>query len=191
MWQRMNAYFQEQADQPFGNVELISGRTLVPFSRAGLTAADNLLTKADRALADGDPERAGHFIDRAAALNYDDHEKTAPAAFAASMMLYRAVTDALERSREGDSRWLEAAVMALSAAGGWGRSEMRHLLLVVRQDYVLEPGESRVIEKAVFEVPERTELRDVTLSPAELAEAVTSVLQILQSYRAALNASWG
>lgn len=189
MWQRMNAYFQEQADQPFGNVELISGRTLVPFSRAGLTAADNLLTKADRALADGDPERAGHFIDRAAALNYDDHEKTAPAAFAASMMLYRAVTDALERSREGDSRWLEAAVMALSAAGGWGRSEMRHLLLVVRQDYVLEPGESRVIEEAVVEVPERTELRDVTLSPAELAEAVTSVLQILQSYRAALNAS--
>jgi hypothetical protein len=185
----MNAYLQEQADQPFGNVEFMSGRTLAPFSRAGLTAADNLLTKADRALADGDPERAGHFIDRAAALNYDDHEQTTPAAFAASMMLFSAVTDSLERSREGNSRWLEAAVIALSSTGGWGQSEMRHTLLVVRQDYVVEPGESRIIEDAVAKVPERAALRDATLSPAELAEAVTSVLQILQTYRTALNAS--
>ncbi|MGH3366207.1 MAG: hypothetical protein ACRDOY_03295 [Nocardioidaceae bacterium] len=184
----MNAYFQEQADRPFGNVELMSGRALAPFSSAGLTAADNVMAKADRALAGGDLERAGHFIDRAAALNYDEHEKTAPAAFAASMMLFRAVTDALQRSREGDSRWLEAAVQALSSAGGWGQSEMRHLLLVVCQDYGVEPGERRTIEDAVFEVPERADLCDVMLSPAELAEAVTSVLQILQTYRAALNA---
>lgn len=185
----MNAYFEEQADQPFGNVELMSGRTLAPFSRAGLTAAENLLTKADRALTDGDPERAGHFIDRAAALNYDDHEKTAPAAFAASMMLFNAVTDALERSGEGDSRWLEAAGVALSSTTGWGQAQMRHTLAVVRQDYVVEPGESRVIEDAVVEVPERADLRDVTLLQAELAEAVTSMLQVLQTYRAALNAS--
>jgi hypothetical protein len=42
-----------------------------------LTAADNLLAKADRALSEGDLQRAGHFIDRAAALNYDEHEQTA------------------------------------------------------------------------------------------------------------------
>ena len=78
--QRMDSYFQEQANKPFGNVELVSGRTLAPFSRAGLTAAENLLTKAERALADGDLDRATHLIGRATALNYD-HEETTPAAF--------------------------------------------------------------------------------------------------------------
>lgn len=188
-WRRMDSYFQEQADEPFGNVGLVSGRTLAPFSRAGLTAAENLLTKAERALADGDRERASHLIGRAAALNYDEHEETAPAAFAASMMLFNAVTDALERSSEGDSRWLEAAVKSLSSTNGWGQSELRRILLVIRQDYAVEPEESRSIRDAVVEVPERAELRDLVLPPAELAEAVTSVLQILQTYRAALNAS--
>lgn len=187
--QSLDAYLQERADQPFGDAELVSGQTLAPFSRAGLTAADNLLAKADRALADGDLERAGHFVDRAVALNYDEHERTAPAAFAASMMLFNAVTDSLESSGEGDSRWLVAALEALSSASGWGQSEMRHMLLVVRQDYVIEPGESRTIEDAVAEVPDRVELRDVTLTSRELADAVTSVLQILQAYRAALDSS--
>lgn len=187
--QSLDAYLQERADQPFGDAELVSGQTLAPFSRAGLTAADNLLAKADRALADGDLERAGHFVDRAVALNYDEHERTAPAAFAASMMLFNAVTDSLESSGEGDSRWLVAALEALSSASGWGQSEMRHMLLVVRQDYVIEPGESRTIEDAVAEVPDRVELRDVTLTSRELADAVASVLQILQAYRAALDSS--
>ena len=187
--QRLDSYFQEQADQPFGNVELVSGRTLAPFSRAGLTAAENLLTKAERALADGDLERATYLIGRATALNYDDHEETTPAAFAASVMLFGAVTDALERSSEGDSRWLRAAVTALSSATGWGQSELRRTLLVIRQDYAVEAEESRIIRDAVVDVPERAELRDVVLQPEELAEAVTSVLQILQTYRAALNAT--
>jgi hypothetical protein len=71
------------------------------------------------------------------------------------MMLFTAVTDTLERSREGDSRWLDAAVEAVSSSDGWGRSEMRHTLLVVRQDYIIEPNESRTVEVAVAQVPER------------------------------------
>ncbi|MGL5810325.1 MAG: hypothetical protein ACRCYQ_10300 [Nocardioides sp.] len=55
-------------DQPFGDFELASNRTLQSFSRAGQQAADNLLSKADRALADGDLERARGFVDRAARL---------------------------------------------------------------------------------------------------------------------------
>ena len=183
----MGSYLQQRADQAFGNAELVSGRTLDPFSRAGLTAAGNLLTKAERALADGNPERARHMVDRAAALSYDDHEQTAPAAFAASMMLFSAVADALERSSEGDSRWLGAAVEALSSTAGWGQSELRHVLVVIHQDYEVEPRESRIIENAVDDLPERAELRDVVLPPEELADAVTSVLQALQAYRAALS----
>ena len=99
------------------------------------------------------------------------------------------MTDALERSSEGDSRWLGAAVTALSSATGWGQSELRRTLLVIRQDYAVEAEERRTIRDAAVDVPERAELRDVVLPPEELAEAVASVLQILQSYREALNAS--
>jgi hypothetical protein len=118
----MDAYFAARADQPFGDAELVSGRTLSAFSRAGLTAADNLLAKADRALAAGDLQRARRFVDRAATLPYDEHEQTAPAAYAASMLLFTAVTDTLERSPEGDSSWLDAAVEALSSNDGCGQS---------------------------------------------------------------------
>jgi hypothetical protein len=119
--------------------------------------------------------RARHFVDRAAAMAYDEHGQTAPAAYAASMLLFTAVTDTVERSPEGDSSWLDAAVEALSSNDGWGQSEMRHTLLVVRQDYVIEPSESRTIGDAAAAVPERTELRDANLVPNEIAAAVTSV----------------
>ena len=70
----MVAFFRQQADQPLGDVRLASGRTLAPFSTAGLMAAENLLASAERALAEGDLERMNHFVDRAAQLNYDEHE---------------------------------------------------------------------------------------------------------------------
>lgn len=187
----LSEYFRQRDEQPLGDVEFVSNQTRAPFSRALLAAADNLLAKADRSLADGDPDRAGHFIDRAAALSYDAHEQTAPAAFAASMMVFTTVTDTLQRSHEADSRWLDAAVETLSATDGWGQSEMRHTLVAIRQDYVLEAGECDTIEIAVAQVPERAELRDCPLPPKELAMAVTSVLQTLQGYRATLMAAEG
>jgi hypothetical protein len=63
-------------------------------------------------------QRPGQFVDRAAMLYYDRHEPTAPAALAATMMLFNAVTDVLERSAEGNSRWLNATVEAMSSANG-------------------------------------------------------------------------
>jgi hypothetical protein len=189
--QRANAASQGQCHRPFDEVVFASRRALAPFNRAGLGAADNLLVKADRVLAEGDLERSAHLIRRAATLNYDDHEGTAPAAFAVSMMLFNAVTDALERSDEGDSRWLDAAVEAMSTASGWGHSEMGRVLAVVRQDYVIESSERRAIDEAMSKVPKRTELRDVTLPQAELAEAVTSVIQMLHAYRAAFASTAG
>lgn len=184
----MAAFFRQQADQPLGDVQFASGRTLAPFSRAGLMAAENLLVKAERALAEGDLERMNHFVDRATKLNYDEHERTAPAAFAASTMLFGAVVDALERSGEGDSTWLDAAVEALASSDGWGQSAMRHTLVVISQDYVVEPSEDRAIAGAVAGVPERIDLRDLTPPTPDLAEVVRSVLQALHRYRAALTA---
>jgi hypothetical protein len=75
---RHREYLQARADQPFGDVELATDQTLAPFSSALLTAADNLLAKADAALAGGDLPRASHFIDRAAALEYDPTRRPHP-----------------------------------------------------------------------------------------------------------------
>ena len=187
----MDAYLRERADRPFGDTELVAGQVLKPFSEAGMAAAENLLAKAERALAERDQERARQFVHRAAALRYDAHEETAPAAFVAGMMLFDAVVDTLEDSPEGDSRWLDAAVEALSSAEGWGRSELRHVLLVVLQEYDVGRGESRAISGAVADVPERPELGDAMLPQDELLEAVTSVLQTLKTYREAVAAAAG
>ena len=73
----MDAYFAERANQPFGDTELVSGQTRSRFSKGKQAAADNLLAKADRALAAGDQERVRLLVDRAAALAYDEHEETA------------------------------------------------------------------------------------------------------------------
>lgn len=182
----MSEYLRQQADRPFGDAELASGRTLAPFSQALMSAADNLLAKSERALGNEDPERAGRFIERAVALQYDEHEQTAPAANAATMLLFEIVTDALERSVEGETRWLDAAVAVMSSTEGWGRSELRHVLVAVRQDYVIDSNETRTIVDAVQAVPEKAELRDASLTSQELAEAVLSVLQVVRRYRAAL-----
>jgi len=187
--QRMDAYFAERANQPFGDTELVSGQTRSPFSKGKQAAADNLLAKADRALAAGDLERVRLLVDRAAALAYDEHEETDPAAQAASMLLFMFVTDTLEETPEGDSSWLDAAVAAITSHDGWGQSEMRHTLLAIRQDYDIDRRERRTIDQVTAAVPERAELPDTRLGASDLAAAVTSVLQVLHTYRSVLDTS--
>jgi hypothetical protein len=185
----MDAYLRQQADQPFGDAFLASGRNLAPYSQAGMAAAENLLTKADRALGRGELDRARHFVARAAALNYDDHEKTAPAARTVHMMLFNAVVDELEDADRGDSQWLEAAEAALAASDAWGRSELRHILHLVSGDYVIERKESRRIATMGADVPRGQGLPEAAPSPTDLADAVMSVLATLALYREALERS--
>ena len=83
---RMDALMAERADRPFGDTDLVTGRALQPFSMAGQAAADNLLTKALRALAQGDEVRARAYVDRACRLPFDRHEETQPAAAEASAL---------------------------------------------------------------------------------------------------------
>lgn len=177
---------RERADRPFGDTELGSSRALAPYSQAGLAAAENLLVKAERALDQGDEERMRRYVGLAAALNYDDREQTAPAAWEVRMLLFNTIVDTLEDSPEGDSRWLDAAVAAMESADEWGRSELRHTLLDVRQDHVLEAGESQTIADLVAPVPERADLRDLQLPSEELADALVSVLRTVHAYRRAL-----
>jgi hypothetical protein len=174
-----------RAGLPFGDVELVSERTLAPFSEASRAAADNLLRKAADALARGDRERTERFVQRAVALPYDRREQGAPAAMAAAMVLYDAVTEALETSDSGDSRWLDAALAVLDSAAGWGRSEMQHVLVVIGREYGIGRPERARITQALDGLPERADLWRADLPPAALAEAVTEVLATAHAYDAA------
>ena len=78
--QSFEDYLAQRADRPFGDVEAISGRTLQRFSVASQQAAENLLSKARRALDDADTNRANRLVDRAVQLPFDEHEGAAPAA---------------------------------------------------------------------------------------------------------------
>lgn len=135
MREELARYFAERADRPFGDAELASGRLLQRFSVAGQQAATNLLVKAERALDRGEPERARAYVDRATRLPYDRHEEAHPVAMEAHMQLFCLVTDVLEESAVEDTRWLDAAVQALSPADEAGRCTMRDVLMAIDQDY--------------------------------------------------------
>jgi hypothetical protein len=174
----------EQADQPFGDVDLQSGRTLQPFSFAGQQGATNLLTKASRALDDGNLGRAKAFIDRAVKLPYDRHEQAAPAALSAHMELFCLVTDALEGAEPGDERWLDAAVAVMSLSDEAVRFDLRDVLTAIDQDYSLSSRESSRLRSAVAAIPKRAELMDLELGATELGCQVVAILVACRAYRA-------
>lgn len=182
-------HFAMRADRPFGDIELVSGRTLQPFSIAGQQAATNLLDKASRALSNGDPDRARAFVDRATQLPFDEHEQALPVTIAVHMDLFGLVTDTLENSSADDSRWLDAAIDVLSTADEAGRCEMRDVLVAIDHDYQLERRERRSIRSAIAPIPDRPELRDQQLETPELRDCVMSILAVCRDYRAALEAS--
>lgn len=179
-------YFADQADQPFGDVELLSGRTLQPFSIAGQEAATNLLNKARRALNDGDLKRAREFVDRAVQLPYDKHEGAAPVSIAAHMDLFCLVTDTLESAETDDSRWLDCVLKVLATSDESARCVMREVLSAIDQDYPLNSREHTVLRTAVAAIPNRPELRDLHLNTTELGDQVMSILALCREYQAAL-----
>lgn len=181
-------YLAARADQPFGDVEMISGRTLQPFSIAGQQAARNLLDKAIRALEARDVDRARRLVDRAARLPFDDHERMAPAAIEARMSLFIVITDTLEDAPEEDSRWLDAALQVLSTADEWSQGEIRVLLAEILQDFELTPQESARVRKALRGAPEHQGLMDQELPPDQLAERVVGLLVQYREYQRVLGA---
>lgn len=68
-----------------------SGRMLNDLSHAQIIGAENLLTKAIRARASGDAQRAEQLIQRAAQGPYAPRETGSPGVRAASMLVYNLV----------------------------------------------------------------------------------------------------
>jgi hypothetical protein len=185
----LDRYFADRADAPFGDLELVSGRTLQAFSIAGQRAASNLLVKAIRALDNDEPERARAYVDRAVRLPYDRHEQSHPVAWEAHMALFCLVTDALEDSSETDSQWLDAAIAVQAGADEAGRCAMRDVLEAIDHDYHLSRSERASLRSAAAAVPDRPELRDLDLPPSELADCVESVLAVYRDYASALSST--
>ncbi len=177
-------------DLGFGDVELVSDETLSQFSQAWWAAAENLLTKARRWFAAGDDDRARRLVDRAVALPYDPHEDAAPAALAATTLLFDIVVDEMEAAETTDTRWLDAALAVLDGADEQGRFELRDVLVAVRDDYRLPKRENRRIFEATSGIPARTELRDMGLLPPEqLGLIVESIMRASIAYGEAITAS--
>lgn len=183
----LNRYLAERSQSPFGELELASGHTAQRFSVAGQQAASNLLVKASRALDGDETERARAYVDRAVRLPYDEHEQSHPVAMEVHMMLFCLVTDVLENADEDDSRWLDAAIRAQTAADEAGRCTMRDVLVAIDNDYRLKGAERASLRSAIAAVPDRPELSDLDLGPGELGEHVMSVLAVCRDYRVALS----
>lgn len=182
-------YRAAQDDRPLGDLEFVAGRTLQPFSTAGWQGAENLVDKARRALRDGDQDRARTLVDRAARLPFDDHEQAAPGALAFHMELFTVVTDSLEDSEEDDPRWLDAALAVLATADEPTRYELRDVLADLNNDYRLPSGERSRLRAAIAAIPARAQLKDLELSPAELADHGLAILIACNAYEAALEDS--
>lgn len=170
-------------DRPLGPAELVSNEALASFSDGMWVGAENLLTKAVRALRSGDGGRAERLVSRAVALPFDDHEGSAPAAMVAHFMLFSVVTDAFEDCEEGDQRWLEPAVDLLGSVQDYGRLDLRDVLAEIDEDYDVTPEEHGRIRAATRDVPQAPVLQDQgDLSPAELGERVMAILRVYIAY---------
>ena len=172
--ERFARYLAAESNRGFGDIPLRAEAAVSPFSRAKMDAASNLLEKAQRALREGDEERARRMVERAVALPYDEIERAYPAAWQTHMAMFMAVTDAAE---EGDGEdWLDAVTHTLAAAAETARFTLRDCVVDMLQDYELSGQDRRRLREAVGKVPARAELPELDLTPEELSVAILDVL---------------
>ncbi|MEJ7647705.1 MAG: hypothetical protein WKF57_01460 [Nakamurella sp.] len=157
-------------------------------SHAALAAATNLLRKAMRELEGGRAEQAGVYIGKAVALPFDDFERAAPAARAATALLFDDLVDALEETTEGDSRWIGAVRATTARSEGPGKSELNHLLVDISNDYELSTAELRTVKRICADSEDAPRLVDVAADDPDLAGRVTAILEICLIFRAEISA---
>jgi hypothetical protein len=106
-------------------------------------AAENLLAKALRDLADGNRSRADAYIEKALRLP-DSQQREGPAAQgAAHLMVFSAIVDEVEMADPGDSAWLDRALVVLDECGELAALDLKDALQSVASDYGLERARSK------------------------------------------------
>jgi len=144
---RVTGFLAEQmasmSDRGLGDIQLRSNLAVSGQSLTMSRAARNLLTKARRDLAAGCAVRASGYIDRALRLPFNDAVEASTAVWEAHMILFTAVSEALEASPEGESAWLDAAEAAVPKCGERAREDLLQALRTLDHDYRLPASERR------------------------------------------------
>ena len=182
-----STYLAKESDRGLGDIEFFKHRAISAFSSASSEAARNLLHKAQRALDDDDTERARAYVMRALQLPFDEAEEVPLVAWEAHMLLFTAVTDALEESDEDDTAWLDAALDVLANAGTVGRSAMASVLSDVPGDFEVTRQEEKRLRRAIAGIPPETEPFERGSSPDDMAEHVLEVVRTANTYQDALD----
>ncbi|WP_226347216.1 hypothetical protein [Agilicoccus flavus] len=112
----------------------------------GYRSAENLLVKARRALVAGDDERAARYIDKAAAIPWDDHEKHVPAIAAAEFALYMTICQAMEGCVEGDDGWIDGPAAVIDS-DSLGRRDVSTALRDVASEGLSSRREERRVDR--------------------------------------------
>jgi hypothetical protein len=168
-----------------------SGRVLNEFSHAQIFGAENLLTKAMRALASGDAQRAEQLIRRAAQSPYDPREAGSPGVRAASMVVFRLLSDQLEASEVDDATWLDVALEVHPRLDPTGRAEvasMVHGFVLQRAFFDVSDVEKRRIRRAFGDAPLEAELGD---GPNSTVEERQGIIRSLVMAALALGEAYG
>jgi hypothetical protein len=154
----------------FTEIDRRSGRLLNGISRAQIAGAENLLTKAIRARASGDAQRAEQLIERAARMPYDEREEGFPGVLAASMLVYVAISDQFEGSEQDDPTWLDVVLTVHPGLDPTGQAKVAsvvHGFVLQKALFAVTRAEKRRIQQAFGDAPLEAELGDLPDSPVE------------------------
>lgn len=153
-------------------------------SVAGQMGATNLLMKAVAAIEVGDRDRSTQLVARALALPFDSFEQCVPAVVAAEMLLFNLMTDELEDS--DDEGWLDAAVDVLDEVSEAAATDVKHILALIGDEYLLNRYEARRVRQVLVGHLEPMEVRDIVAGATALAPRILALLEAFSAYRRAL-----
>jgi hypothetical protein len=154
----------------FGEMARQSGRMLNARHHAQVTGAENLLTKAIRALGSGDAQRAEQLLQRAAQMPYVERELESPGVGAASMLVYRLISDQFEDSEYDDTTWLDVVLTVYPDLDASGRAQVAsvvHGFVIQEAFFTVSDAEKRRIRQAFGDAPLTAELGDGPNSTVE------------------------
>jgi hypothetical protein len=174
----------------FGEMARQSGRLLNARFTAQITGAQNLLTKAIRALAAEDPDRAEALIQRAAQMPYDEREQDSPGVRAASVLVYSLISDQFENSEPDDLAWLDVVLQVHPGLDSLGQAEvasMVHGFVLQGAIVTLTATEKRRIQQAFGDAPLEADLGD---DPHATVEQRTGIIRSLTRAAAALSEAY-
>lgn len=179
----------------FGELARQSGRLLNELSHAQIAGAENLLTKAIRALDSEDDQRAEQLIRRAAQMPYDTREAGSPGVLAATLFVYGLISDQFEASDPDDMTWLDVALEVHPGLDPTGRAEVAsvvHGFVLQGAFFDVSAVEKRRIREAFGDAPLEAELGDGPNSTLEqrqdiIRSLIRAAMALSNAYAAAAN----